>query len=138
MYLLDTDVVSESRKGRRANAGVRRFLSEAAACDAPMFLSVVTVGELRRGIELLRHRNDDRQVQLLDGWLTKLLSDHEDHILEFGQEEAQVWGHLRAPQAENALDKQIAATAITHGLTVVTRNARHFERLGVEVVDPFE
>ncbi len=73
----------------------------------------------------------------LEGWLQTLLDDFEAHILEFGYEEAQVWGRLRVPHPENALDKQIAATALTHGLTLVTRNAEHFAKLGLTIIDPF-
>lgn len=138
MYLLDTDVISEIRKGTRANVGVQRFLREAAKNASPLFISVVSIGELRRGVERLRRRNDAPQLRKLESWLEQLLVQHESNILDFGQEEAHVWGWLRAPHPENALDKQIAATAVTHQLAVVTRNRRHFANLHVEVVDPFE
>lgn len=138
MYLLDTDIVSEARKGKRANGGVWRFLVEANGQQVPTYISVVTLGELRRGIEKLRHRNDARQVTTLESWLTILLAEYEGRILDFGQEEAQVWGRLRVPHHENPIDKQIAATAITHELTVVTRNTPHFEGTGIEILNPFE
>ncbi|OGA13555.1 MAG: recombinase [Betaproteobacteria bacterium RIFCSPLOWO2_12_FULL_63_13] len=136
-YLVDTDVVSEVRKRRRANPGVRRFFANAHAKGDALYLSVVTVGEIRRGIESIRHRGDSIQADQLDAWLTTVLNDFADHILDFAHDEAQVWGRLRVPHPENAIDKQIAATALTHGLTLVTRNTAHFSGLGVTVLNPF-
>jgi toxin FitB len=77
------------------------------------------------------------QAKRLENWLQTILNQYDEHILEFGYEEAQVWGRLRVPHPENALDKQIAATAFTHGLTVVTRNSDHFAALGLPIVNPF-
>ena len=135
--LVDTGVLSEARRGARANAGVRRFFEVARRTGQALYLSVITVGELRRGVELLRHRNDASQADRLESWLELLLADHREGILDFGPEEAQVWGRLRVPRPENAFDKQIAATALTHGLTLVTGNVAHFEGLGVELLNPF-
>jgi predicted nucleic acid-binding protein len=138
MYLIDTDVVSELRKGAKTNSGVMHFFAEAGKLNQAMYISVVTVGELRRGVEIIRHRKDLLQAKRLETWLEQLLNEYEDHILGFGREEAEVWGRLRVPHPENALDKQIAATAFTHDLSVVTRNAAHFKKLGLPVVDPFD
>lgn len=138
MYLIDTDVISELRKGAKANANVLRFFSDVDKNEQAIYLSVVTIGELRRGVEIIRHRKDVQQAKRLETWLQTLLRDFEDHILEFGYEEAQVWGRLRVPHPENALDKQIAATALTHGLKLVTHNAEHFKKLGLTVIDPFD
>jgi predicted nucleic acid-binding protein len=137
MFLIDTDVVSELRKGQKANANVLRFFSEADKSDHALYLSVITVGELRRGVEIIRYRKDTQQAKQLESWLNALLDEYEEHILEFGREEAQVWGRLRVPHPENALDKQITAIALTHGLKLVTHNADHFAKLGLAVVDPF-
>lgn len=137
MYLIDTDVISEVRKGIRANAGVRRFFTSLKESDAEVYLSVITIGELRRGSEMIRHRGDGKQAAKLEVWLDTLLAEFSDHILDFGTDEAHVWGRLRVPRPENAIDKQIAAIALTHGLTLVTRNSPHFGGLGVEVFNPF-
>ncbi|MGH8487987.1 MAG: type II toxin-antitoxin system VapC family toxin [Gammaproteobacteria bacterium] len=138
MYLVDTNVISEARKGRKANAGVNRFFKEAAAAGTPLFISVITVGEIRRGIELLRHRGDLSQMKRLETWLEKLLANFGEQVLEFGREEAQIWGRLCVPHPENAIDKQIAAIALTRDLTLATRNTSHFSRLGPVIVNPFD
>jgi len=102
-----------------------------------MFISVVTVGELRRGVEVIRHRGDARQAKLLEQWLKSLLAEYQDHILDINQDVAQLWGRLRVPRPENAIDKQIAATALIYELTIVTRNHRDFVKTGVPVLNPF-
>lgn len=137
MYLLDTNVVSELRKKAKMNVGVKAFFHEAAQNETGLYLSVVTIGELRRGVELIRYRGDEKQAYLLETWLTTLIDTYEQHILPFDQEEAQVWGKLRAPNHENALDKQIAATALIYDLTLVTRNTKDFDRTGVKLLNPF-
>lgn len=138
MYLLDTNVISEMRKNTGANAGVRRFFQQAVKQNARGYISVITVGELRRGVELIRHRGDTVQAKKLEAWLQTILLDYADNILDFSVEESQVWGRLRVPHYENALDKQIAATALIHGLTLVTRNVSDFSATGVPLLNPFE
>ena len=137
MYLIDTNVVSEARKKGKANPGVMAFFKQAADQDEAMYLCVVSVGELRRGVELIRHRGDIQQSQLLESWLTDVLANYAGNILAFDAEAAQVWGRLRVPHAEHELDKQIAAIALINGLTVVTRNTADFEGTGVKVMNPF-
>lgn len=137
VYLIDTNVISEARKGERANAGVRQFFGRVLREGQSVFLSVVTVGELRRGIDLIRHRGDLDQTAVLEAWLARILTDYDDSILDIDEEVAQVWGWLRVPHPENALDKQIAATALIHDLVVVTRNEQHFAGTGVPVLNPF-
>ena len=137
MYLIDTNIVSEARKKDKADLGVRRFFAQVEVEEAPVYLSVVTIGELRRGIELIRHRGDTPQAQQLEAWLQTVLTEYADCILPMDEEIAQLWGRLRAPHPEHALDKQIAATALIHSLTVVTRNQRDFEATGVRVLNPF-
>lgn len=137
MYLVDTDVISEVRKGAKSNAGVRAFFARARAEGTDLYLSVITIGELRQGIERIRHRGDDSQAQRLERWLLQLTSDYADRILSIDEEVAQVWGRLRVPNPENPLDKQIAATALMHGFTVVSRNIAHYTPTGVAVSNPF-
>jgi len=138
MYLLDTNIVSELRKHERANPGVLRFFSELEERESPAFISVITLGELRRGVELIRHRGDEPQAGRLDQWLQTLVAEYSDQILDFGKDEAEIWGCLRVPHPENALDKQIAATALIYDLTLVTRNVRDFADSGVALFNPFE
>jgi len=137
MYLVDTNVISEARKKSKANKGVRAFFKQAIEDETQIFISVVTVGELRRGVELIRYRGDVRQANQLEKWLEALLTEYQDHILDINQDVAQLWGRLRAPHPENALDKQIAATAMIYELTVVTRNHKDFIKTGVRVLNPF-
>ena len=137
MYMVDTNVISEARKRSKGNRGVRAFFEQAIEDETPLFISVVTVGELRRGVELIRHRGDVRQANQLDKWLVALLTEYQDHILDIDQDIAQLWGRLRVPHPENALDKQIAATALIYELTIVTRNDKDFVKTGVPVLNPF-
>jgi predicted nucleic acid-binding protein len=137
MYLIDTNVISEARKRNKANPGVRAFFARILTHKEPAYISVVTVGELRRGVELIRHRGDLIQAEKLEKWLSALLRDYENDILDIDLNIAQVWGRLRVPHPENALDKQIAATALIYNLTLVTRNDRHFRGTGVRLLNPF-
>jgi hypothetical protein len=97
----------------------------------------VTIGELRRGVELVRYRADLEQAKVLELWLSQLLADYQDFVLEIDSDIAQMWGRMRVPHHENALDKLIAATALIHNLCVVTRNHQDFRKTGVNVLDPF-
>ncbi|WP_428356304.1 type II toxin-antitoxin system VapC family toxin [Methyloprofundus sp.] len=138
MYLIDTNVISEVRKQNKANRGVINFFKIAQEQETRLFVSVITVGELRRGVNIIRHRGDKPQADSLEQWLKLLLNEYADNILDFTATEAQVWGQLRVPHYENALDKQIAATALTYDLTVVTRNEHDFIGCGVSILNPFE
>ncbi|MBU6251446.1 MAG: type II toxin-antitoxin system VapC family toxin [Cyanobacteria bacterium REEB417] len=138
MFLIDTNVISEARKGQRADAGVQAFWAAAARDDTPLFLAAVTIGELRRGVELIRHRGDQSQAQLLEQWLEEVLQTYGDRVLKLDGDAAQIWGRLRVPNPHNAIDKQIAAIALLHDLTVVTRNTDDFAGCGVGLLNPFQ
>jgi predicted nucleic acid-binding protein len=138
MYLIDTNVVSEARKNARTNRGVVSFFKSAAASGDPLFLSAVSLGELRRGVELIRRRGDADQARRLEAWLATVVESFGERILAFDMDAAQVWGRLRVPDPDHALDKQIAAIALVNGLTLVTRNVADFEGLGVKLANPFE
>jgi toxin FitB len=137
VYLIDTNVVSETRKKERADPGVVRFFDHVVASGEPVYLSVLSVGELRRGVELIRHRGETGQAKLLEAWLTMVLNQYGENILSFEADAAQVWGRLRVPDPMHELDKQIAAIALVNDLTVVTRNTADFEGTGVKLINPF-
>jgi predicted nucleic acid-binding protein len=138
MFLIDTNVISEARKGQRADAGVQAFWAAAARDDTPLFLAAITIGELRRGVELIRNRGDDSQAQRLEQWLLEVLQTYGDRVLDLDGDAAQLWGRLRVPIPHNAIDKQIAAIALLHDLTVVTRNTTDFAGCGVRLLNPFQ
>lgn len=136
MYLLDTNVVSELRKGARTNTGVATWY--ASLNEEDIYLAVQTVGELRRGVEIIRGRGDLAQASQLEAWLDTLISAHSTHILEFDLECAQVWGRLLSPNPQHPIDKQIAAIGLIYNLTVVTRNTADFASTGVRLFNPFD
>ncbi len=137
MYLIDTNVISELRKKTRANRGVISFFQKINDSKQEIYLSVISIGELRRGVELIRHRGDIEQAKLLENWLERLLSDYSEKILGLDTVSAQLWGRLRVPNPENSIDKQIAAIALVHDLIVVTRNITDFDSTGVATFNPF-
>jgi predicted nucleic acid-binding protein len=138
MYLIDTDVIREARKAEKANPGVRAFFKDAARENVPLYLSVITIGELRQGAESVRHRGDEPQARLLGQWLNRVANRFEDAILAFDEDTAHVWGRLRVPNHENPLDEQVAATALINDLTVVTGNVAHYSPTGVRLLNPFD
>lgn len=135
MFLVDTNVISEARKGAKADRGVRAFFDVHA--EDGFYLAVQTIGELRLGVERIRLRGDTGQALLLEKWLERLLRDYADRILGFDPDCAQVWGRLMASGNQNPIDKQIAAIALIHDLTVATRNVADFSTTGVRLVNPF-
>ncbi len=137
MYLIDTNVISEARKKANANPGVAAFFERAAASDEPVYLTAISVGELRRGVELIRHRGDTARAEALEAWLNSILEQYAENILPFDADAAQVWGRLRVPNPERELDKQIAAIALINDLTLVTRNTADFQGTGVKLKSPF-
>ncbi|MEZ4234989.1 MAG: type II toxin-antitoxin system VapC family toxin [Myxococcota bacterium] len=133
-WLLDTNVVSELRKGARGDPGVVRW---AAGRQDEAWLSVLTVGEIRRGIELLRRR-DEAAARHLDVWLAGLLGAFESRILPVDVRVAEMWGRSNVPDPVPTVDGLLAATALVHDLTFVTRNVEDIAGTGVRVLNPFE
>lgn len=133
-FLLDTNIVSELRKRERADAAVRRWF--ATVEDLDLFISVLVVGEIARGIELLRRRDVDG-ARALDRWLSGLERRYDDRILPITVEICRLWGRLSLDRPLAPIDGLMAATAIQHGLTLVTRNVGDVERSGVSLLNPF-
>ena len=133
-WLLDTNVVSELRKGPRADPGVARW---AAGRRDEAWLSALTIGEIRRGIEL-RRRRDGVAARNMDVWLDGLLGAFESRILPFDARVAEAWGRLNVPDPLPTVDAMIAATALVHDLTLVTRNVKDVAGTGVRLLNPFE
>lgn len=134
MFLVDTNVISELRKGTRADGGVVRLLRGA---EQEIFVPVQAIGELRQGAESLRHRGDFPQARLLEAWLEEVLQTFARRTLVFDAACAQIWGRLMGPSDQNPIDKQIAAIALHYDLTVVTRNTVHFSGTGARLLNPF-
>lgn len=133
-YLLDSNVVSELRKRDRADPRVREWF--AGIDDAELFLSVLTLGEIRRGIESIHRRNRVRALAL-NRWFHALVTGYETRILLVDQKVAEEWGRMNAVATLPAIDSLQAATARVNGLTVVTRNTKDIARTGVPCLNPF-
>ena len=135
MFLVDTNVISEARKGRNGDPGVLRFFKNP---PGEMYLAVQVIGELRQGVERLRGRGDEPQATLLEAWLTLVVGEYGNRILDFDVDCAQTWGALMGQQPQHPIDKQIAAIALLHDLVVVTRNVDDFAGTGVTTLNPFQ
>lgn len=133
-FLLDTNVVSELRT-RNADKNVLTWYEGVQSNQ--LYLGVVTLGEIRLGIERLRRR-DGVQAELLEKWLGRLRVTYRDRIQPLDDEVAEEWGRLNVPDALPILDGLLAATASVRGWTLVTRNVRDIERCGVATLNPFE
>ena len=134
-YLLDTNILSELRKRQRATPSVIAWFEGVA--DADIFLSVLVLGEIRRGFEL-RRKNDPQAALDLERWLKGLIQQYTSHILPISLEIADRWGQLGLSQPLPSIDGLLAATALQHELTLVTRNVADVERTGVHVLNPFD
>jgi len=132
-FLLDTNVVSEIRRGREAN--VAAWASDVAGAD--LYMSVLTLGEIRKGIERLRGRDPD-QADVFATWLEQLRDHFADRILSIDDRVAEEWGRLNAPAERTTVDSLIAATARLHDLTVVTRNTSDFDGCDVLLLNPWQ
>lgn len=136
MYLLDTNVVSELRRAKKAHPSVRMWAQGLPA--AGLYLSVISILELEIGI-LLMERRDPKQGGILRTWMDgHVLPTFAGRILPIDTAVAQRCAALHVPNPRSDRDALIAATALIHGLTVVTRNVSHFQPMGVAVVDPWK
>jgi toxin FitB len=134
MYLLDTNVISELRKGRGGDPGVHRLLQ---LKEDQLFIPVQVLGELQFGIESLRRKGDLTESEQLQHWMATVLESFDGRILAFDQSCALLWGRLRGGNDQSLVDKQIAAIAIVYGLTIVSRNVRRYESTGAHVLNPY-
>ena len=134
MYLLDTNVLSALRR-RQRHAQVMRWVSTRRSSD--LHVSVISLGEIERGIARARRR-DTRFAALLAQWLDDTINLYAGRILPIDLGAARRWGFLSQALGHQDADLLLAATALERGLTVVTRNARHFEPTGVPVLNPFD
>jgi predicted nucleic acid-binding protein len=133
-YLLDTNIVSELR--RKVPDGATLAWLETVSSHE-LFLSVLTVGEIRQGVERLAVR-DPGQAAILDEWSHRLVTDYADRIIPVTVEAAESWGRLNAGSPLPLVDGLLAATALVHNWTLVTRNTKDVERTGVRLLNPFE
>jgi predicted nucleic acid-binding protein len=134
-YLLDSNIVSELRKRERADARVRQWF--AGVDDTELHLSVLTVGEIRRGIESIQRRDRARALAL-NRWFHALVTEYEERILLVDRKVAEEWGRMNAAATLPAIDSLLAATAHVHGLTFVSRNTKDVTRTGVPCLNPFK
>ena len=133
-YLIDTNVLSELRRPKR-NSSVVGWFRSIPVDD--LFLSVLTLGEIRRGIELLR-RKDPTAANALERWFNGILVDFSEKILPIDTAVSEQWGRLSILQPLPSIDGLLASTAIVYDLTIVTRNIADFDRSGVALLNPFE
>lgn len=134
-FLLDTNVISELRQGSRCDRNVREWRGNLPTDK--LYLSVLTTGEIRKGIEFCRVK-DALKARVFERWLESLEMEFEERILPVTAEIADLWGRISPRANISAIDGLIAATAAQYGLTVATRNTADFQRCGVDYIDPFE
>ena len=134
-YLVDTNVISELRKGRRCNQHVTAWFAEVP--DNEIYLSVLVIGEIRCGIERLRRR-DQPSADAIESWLTKVVNRHGDRILGVNREVAEEWGRMNSARPLSTVDSLLAATAKVHKLTLATRNTEDIATTGAKHFNPFK
>ncbi|MET0855146.1 MAG: type II toxin-antitoxin system VapC family toxin [Telluria sp.] len=141
-YLLDTNVISEVRKGDRCNWGVREFFDQSD--DVELFLPVQVIGEIRAGITKAARQKDGRKAEIYERWLETLLREYGTRIIEFDADCAQVWGALLSGEKKDphTMNKQIAAIAMVWDMTLVTRDSgggfKTIVGRNLKVLNPFK
>lgn len=133
-WLLDTNVLSELRKGARCDPHVARWAR--SVIHDEVYTSVLVVGELRRGIESIR-KKDGASAIAIERWLRRIVADYGDRVLPIGERIAEEWGRMSALRTLPVVDGLLAATAQVHGLVLVTRNVKDIRATGVAHLDPF-
>jgi toxin FitB len=134
-YLIDTNIISEVRKGAKCDPNVAAWYESIA--DADIYLSVLVLGEIRKGVELARPKDPD-QARALEKWLTELVTSFAERILPIDQVVADEWGRMSAKRSLSTTDALLAAAARVHGMTLATRNTVDVADLGADVLNPFE
>lgn len=133
MYLLDTNILSALRRPDRAPQLTQWLRSKP---EDALFLSVITLGGIERGIHQQQKKNPEFATDLR-GWVDRTTLLFSDRLLDFGAEDARIWGRLSARLGHSGADLLIAATALAHGATIITRNVKDFEPTGVDIENPF-
>lgn len=133
-FLLDTNVLSELRKGSRCDAGARKWIEGTATEE--LFVSVLVLGEIRQGVERIGMR-DRPQARTLEKWLQSISTEFRDRVLPVDERVADQWGRLGLRQPVPTIDAFLAATALVHHLTVVSRDEDGFRNTGVRLINPF-
>jgi predicted nucleic acid-binding protein len=134
-YLIDTNVISEVRKGAKCDPNVAAWWQ--SVDDADIYLSVLVLGEIRKGVERARP-NDPAQAQALEKWLTTVVESFAERILPVDQAVAEEWGRVSAKRPVSTVDALLAASAKAHGMTLATRNVSDVVDLGADFINPFE
>jgi toxin FitB len=134
-YLIDTNIISELRKGAKCDRNVAVWFE--SIVDADIYLSVLVLGEIRRGIERARPK-DPAPARALEKWLTDVVNSFAERILPIDQMVADEWGRMSAKRPLSTTDALLAATAKVHGMTLATRNIVDVADLGADVLNPFE
>jgi predicted nucleic acid-binding protein len=133
-YLIDTNIISEVRKGDRCDPHVSAWYASIA--DEQVFLSTLVLGEIRKGVELVRPRDADKAAAL-EQWLQQIEAAFDGRVLGIDNAVSDQWGRMSAIRSIPVIDGLLAATAATNGLTLVTRNDRDIAGLGAMVLNPF-
>jgi toxin FitB len=133
-YLIDTNIISELRKGDRCDRRVAAWYASIA--DEDLFLSTLVLGEIRKGVELARTRDPDKAA-MLERWLGEVEAAFGGRVLGIDNAVADQWGRMSAIKPAPVVDGLLAATAMTNGLTLVTRNDRDVAGLGAAILNPF-
>jgi predicted nucleic acid-binding protein len=134
-YLIDTNIISEVRKGAKCDSNVASWYG--SFDDADIYLSVLVLGEIRKGVERVRSGNP-AQARALEKWLTTVVGSFAERILPIDQAVADEWGRMDAKRPVSTVDALLAATAKVHGMTLATRNVSDVADLGASFVNPFE